>query len=79
MQSDTPPDDPLHPDRWTAQGGRGGPITGDEFAYLKDLMHRQMGVGHVEPERNWQPPAEPVKPRGAGALLRRLWPFGRAS
>ncbi|WHU02315.1 MULTISPECIES: hypothetical protein [unclassified Sphingomonas] len=63
--SDTPDDDPLHPRRWTARGGEGGPITGDEYAYLKDLIHARMGVGKVEPS----PPQPPVR-RG---FWRRLW------
>lgn len=48
--SETPEDDPLHPRRWTARGGEGGPITGDEYAYLKDLVHERMGVGNWEPD-----------------------------
>ena len=33
-------DDPFDPKSWTASGGEGGPIYGDEFAYLKDKMDR---------------------------------------
>ncbi|MEP9358117.1 hypothetical protein [Sphingomonas sp. KR3-1] len=62
--SDPADDDPLEPRRWTARGGEGGPITGDEYAYLKDLVHARMGVGKTEPE--------PAHPRGWRALLRRL-------
>jgi len=58
--SDTPDDGPLDPRRWTARGGAGGPITGDEYAYLKDLVHARMGVGKVEPA----PPPEPPVRRG---------------
>jgi hypothetical protein len=47
--SESADDDPLAPRRWTARGGEGGPITGDEYAYLKDLIHARMGVGKVEP------------------------------
>ncbi|MFZ5746521.1 MAG: hypothetical protein ACOY45_02560 [Pseudomonadota bacterium] len=42
-------DDPFDPRRWTARGGNGGPITGDEFAYLKDLVAQRLGVGKVDP------------------------------
>ncbi|MBX3563494.1 MAG: hypothetical protein KF730_02845 [Sphingomonas sp.] len=34
-------DDPLHPSRWRSNPD--GPITGDELAYLKDLIHSRMG------------------------------------
>jgi len=63
--SDTPDDDPLDPRRWTARGGEGGPITGDEYAYLKDLVHAHMGVGKVEPA----PPPEPPVRRGVWRRL----------
>jgi hypothetical protein len=65
----SPDDDPLDPRRWTARGGEGGPITGDEYAYLKDLVHRQMGVGPAEPEP-WTPPPPPQI--GWRRFLRRL-------
>lgn len=65
--SDTPEDDPLHPRRWTARGGEGGPITGEEYAYLKDLVHRQMGVGNWEPD-----PFETPAPSVRRGLWRRL-------
>lgn len=67
--SDTPEDDPLHPRRWTARGGEGGPITGDEYAYLKDLVHRRMGVGNWEPDPFEAPPAPPP-PKGFWRRLR---------
>jgi hypothetical protein len=69
--NDPADDDPLDPRRWTARGGEGGPITGDEYAYLKDLIHARMGVGKAEPPFDSGPP-EPVRPRGWRALLQRL-------
>ncbi|NYT40798.1 hypothetical protein HZY97_08530 [Sphingomonas sp. R-74633] len=59
--SDTPEDDPLDPRRWTARGGEGGPITGDEYAYLKDLVHSRMGVGNCEPDPLNAPPLAPKR------------------
>jgi hypothetical protein len=47
-----------------ARGGEGGPITGDQYAYLKDLVHRQMGVG------NWEP--DPFEPAPSQGFWRRL-------
>ena len=63
--SDPAGDDPLHPRRWTARGGEDGPITGDEYAYLKDLIHERMGVGKAEPSL----PEPPVR----YGFWRRLW------
>lgn len=65
--SGSPDDDPLHPRRWTAQGGAGGPITGDEYAYLKDLIHHRMGVGNWEPD-----PLEAVPPAPHLGIWRQL-------
>ncbi|HWU94660.1 MAG TPA: hypothetical protein VN029_03625 [Sphingomonas sp.] len=63
-------DDPLHPRRWMARGGEGGPVTGDEYAYLKDLVHRQMGVGNWEPGPREAAPA-PWRWRGLLDRFRR--------
>lgn len=65
--SDTPDDDPLDPRRWTARGGEGGPITGDEYAYMKDLVHRRMGVG------NWEPDPFDAAPTPRRGFWRRLF------
>jgi hypothetical protein len=67
--SDTPDDDPLHPRRWTARGGEGGPITGDEYSYLKDIIHRRMDVGNWEPDPFEVAPAPPAA-RGFWQQLR---------
>ncbi|WP_431469657.1 hypothetical protein [Sphingosinithalassobacter sp. LHW66-3] len=34
--------DSLDPKRWTARGGEGGPIYGDEFAYLKQIVAERL-------------------------------------
>ncbi len=34
--------DSLDPKRWTARGGDGGPIYGDEFAYLKQIVAERL-------------------------------------
>jgi hypothetical protein len=64
--SDLADDDPLDPRRWTARGGEGGPITGDEYAYMKDLVHRRMGVG------NWEPDPLEAAPAPRRGFWRRL-------
>jgi hypothetical protein len=60
--SDPAPDDPLDPKRWRANPD--GPITGDELAYLKDLIAHRMGVGNSDsPWFGTTPEPPPPPPR----------------
>jgi hypothetical protein len=66
-------DDPLDPKRWTARGGEGGPITGDELAYLKDIIAERMGVGNWQPDPFAERPAPAPPPTRWERLKARLW------
>lgn len=68
MSKDRPEDDLLHPSRWKSNwhSDPDGPISGDDYAYLKDLIHSQMGL---ETERfSAVKPAEP--PAAPGRWVR---------
>ncbi|WP_066798453.1 hypothetical protein [Sphingomonas soli] len=61
MSGNGPEDDPLHPSRWKSnwRDDPDGPISGDDLAYLKDLVHSRMGF---ETERFSAVKHEPAPP-----------------
>ncbi|RYY28369.1 MAG: hypothetical protein EOP62_04000 [Sphingomonadales bacterium] len=62
--SEPPPDwdDPLHPRRWKSNwhADPDGPISGEDYAYLKDLIHSRMG--HETERFSAVKPVEPPPP-----------------